>query len=745
MQYRITRTLQKFAAATAGKTMNEDKARHGIRPCRPSLPATVIGLTSFSVAALLALEPRGCYAAADQNAPSAANRGQELGQLHEVVVTARLRKEALINVPASITAISSAMIENAHITTLDDLGSQVTNLEIYQAHDNTPAVTMRGIGAFDLTQGVGFYMNDIQLFDGQTMRPDDIERIEVLKGPQGTLYGGANIGGAIKYITKDPTADWENQATVELGQYDTRNYQAIASGPLVAGGGLGLRASFYDDNNAGYIYDTYRKIDYGNTADHGGRITLASAPSDSTKIHLYLSADDLRSGNMELNYTPPNAYTYSYDVNDYYVPYYKRRLWSAALRVDQQLSDDVAFTSLTSYFASYDRGGVDLAKKPVPIDFLLQNQDHRVYSQELRLGSTGESNLDWLFGLFFQSIRTQLGTIDNFSTGDVNNPVVVGTDLDADYKLQKNYAAFGDATYHLDRWSFELGVRGTYYTSYERTYNNTVTPIATGSASLNGNEITPRASVQYRFRPDLNVYATVGRGFQPADEVEENGLVHPLKPERVTSYETGVKSLVGGVRLNADVFFLDYSNRLFLNTQILPSVGIVDLTSNIGSSKNYGAEFDATTALPYGFLLSGGVGWLQAKWRTAYYTEQSTLQVTDLNGRTAPFAPAYSANLALEWNHYLAGDYRVGFRVAGSANGRSYWDPLDVAYQRAYQLLNLGAHLENDRWTVAANVSNVTGTRFNTDYSSAAVSGAPFNIARINPPRWFTVSLTARF
>ena len=124
--------------------------------------------------------------------------------LEEIIVTARKRSENLRDIPASIAAISDAVIKEAHMTQLDDIGSMVSNLNIFEAHDNSPAVTMRGVGAFEVVQGVGFYANDVQQFEGQTVRPVDIERIEVLKGPQGTLYGAGSAGGTIRLLTHDP-------------------------------------------------------------------------------------------------------------------------------------------------------------------------------------------------------------------------------------------------------------------------------------------------------------------------------------------------------------------------------------------------------------------------------------------------------------------------------------------------------------------------------------------------------------
>jgi hypothetical protein len=171
-----------------------------------------------------------------QTAPQAQSPQHEAdtNTLEEITITARKRVESVQSIPESVAAIGSQVLDDAHITKMDDIGGLVSNLNIATQSDNSPGAVLRGVGSFGVVQGVGFYANDVQLFDGQTVRPDDLERIEVLKGPQGTLYGGSNIGGAIKYITKLPTATFEGSTTLEVGGYDTQTYAAIVSGPLIA-------------------------------------------------------------------------------------------------------------------------------------------------------------------------------------------------------------------------------------------------------------------------------------------------------------------------------------------------------------------------------------------------------------------------------------------------------------------------------------------------------------------------------
>lgn len=665
--------------------------------------------------------------------------------LGEVLVTARKRTENILNVPESVVAISASTMADAHVTTLDDIGALAPNLNMFENHDNTPAATMRGVGAFELVQGVGFYVDDVQLFDGQTIHPTDIDQVQVLEGPQGTLYGGANIGGAIKYTTKDPSDQWSGEATTDLGQYVTRNYEGVVSGPLLSDGRLGMRLSLYDQNNDGYIYNDYRHITLGHMYDHGGRLALASELSPDTKVHVYLSADDLNTGNQNLMYTPPDDHTYSYHLDYFYTPSYLRRLWSTTVRIDHQFGDDLQLTSLTSYFSSLDRGDTDFAKKPLPIDLLQQNADLRVYTQELRLASTGGSNFNWVAGLYFEGQKNIPDSMDNFSTGDPSNPIVVSTDLDRDKIRQRRYAAFADGTYRLDNWSFELGLREEYYTSAEQAYNTADQPTFSGYERIVGNEVTPRVSVKYTFSPTLNAYGTVARGFQPAENVEENGIIHRLKPELATSYEVGLKALLEHrVRLTGALFYIDYANRWFQQLRVVNG-GLEDVTSNVGTSHNYGAELDVTALLPYGFELTSVVGVTRAIWTNIPFIDPRTNQTVNLDGRTAPFTPIYTGNLGLDWNHAVAGNYTFGARVGASFTGRSYWDPQDSASQSAYQLLNVGAWLQNDTWRVGANVSNVTGTRFNREYFPNWDTGAPINFANMNRPRWFTVTATVHF
>src|SRR5882757_230112 len=593
---------------------------------------------AFGFASPAARAPATAVAAATPPASAPEN------ELDEIVVTARKRAESIQDIPASIQAIPESVIKQTHMTQLDDIGSMVSNLNIFEAHDNSPAVVMRGVGSFELVQGVGFYMNDVQLYEGQTVRPIDIARIEILKGPQGTLYGGANIGGAIKYVTKDPTPTWQNEVTGEIGNRKTLNAAVAISGPIADK--LGMRLSVYDDYQHGYIWDTYHHEPVGVSQDRGGRLVLLAQPQNTTNIRFSANFESYNSQNENLQYRdserdPPTApYTadfYKYSVDDYFIPSYIRKLFSTTLQVDHQFDNGVTLNSITAQFWSYNRGITDFTKKPIPLDLLFQNQDHRVLSQEFRLASAAHSNLDWLVGVFVQQHKTDVVNSDLLYNGDPVNPQpdTPSYDYDIQNKTQKQYAAFGDATYYVGNWQYELGLRAEKYSSklHTRSDGGDGNVNFLGPQDLTGNQISPRASVQYKVRPGTNIYGTIARGFQPGDLVEQNGGISTIRPETATSYELGLKTkLPHGAQLNAAVFLMDYKDRLY-QTLVATAGGFQDITTNIGPSRNTGIEVEFQLPLTSEFKLSGGVGTTRAVWGNAQYGDP---QLTAAGGGVNP-------------------------------------------------------------------------------------------------------------
>ena len=691
--------------------------------------------------------------------------------LQEIIITARKREESVQSIPETVVAISSEVLEKAHFTKMDDLGSLVSNLNISTQSDNTPGVVLRGVGAFGVVQGVGFYANDVQLFEGQTVRPDDLERVEVLKGPQGTLYGGSNIGGAIKYVTKLPTDTFEGSATVEIGGYGTQTYSAIVSGPLMASSPTLLegRLSVFDTRTNGYIYDPAlnQKVDGGR--ETGARATLLFRPSDSTTAILYLNGNwNYSADGGNVLYRAVADDVYSLQVEDGTKPEYKRGLYQATLKLEQEFAKNLELTSLSTYFNSYGDATTDVDKGPIPF---LTGYNHfatNVYAQELRLANTDSGPFKWLVGLFGQVYNDEIFVTSRSFNGDPGDPSSFDDPTQFTYQptepIQRHneYAVFGNASYDWNNWTFEAGLRGDYYN------NSMADGLYNISAQQHGSKLLPKFSASYHVDKDVMAYASVARGFEPGDEIEifdaaGNPEIAQFKPENALSYELGVKSMLfeRRLQLNAAVFYTQYDNRLF-QTNIIQAGQLVGITSNIGDSTNYGFEFDFSARVAEGLVLSGTYGLTKAVWgNTPPYVDPDLTSaaqgaappgappppptIVNLRGGTAPNVPSYTASLALDWSHNLTGDLVFGFRGDASFTGYSFWDVTDHYRQNPYQLLNLGVRLEESHWLVSANVSNVTNTIYNVAFRSAAELGAPFNVGDASRPRLWSVSGTYRW
>jgi iron complex outermembrane receptor protein len=692
--------------------------------------------------------------AASVSARAAVVQGESLSSsdtgLAEIVVTARKRTEDVQAIPEVVEVISAAVLDQAHVTRIDDLGNIVSNLNITTRSDHTPDVVLRGVGAFGVTHGVGFYQDDVQLFDGQTVQLEDLERVEVLKGPQGTLYGGSNIGGAIKYVSKLPTDDFEGRLALEKGNYGLQTASGMLSGPVVPGV-LDARVSGYFTTGDGYIYDTT----LGHTVDHGqefgGRGILKYQAAETTVL-LFLNLDRTHTGAENLYYRPNSPTDYSYELADGTEPLFHRSIYSATLNVQQRLGHGLELTSISSFFESFIDAVTDVDKGPVPFLANYASSRQTVESEELRLGNSAAGPLKWLAGVFVQGNDLPRALSDtrsfNGDPGDMaswSNPALYSDQVVNPQQKHRDYAVFGNVQYALDAWAFEGGLRLDYDDS------SMTDPLNHISSAQHATEVMPKVSMSYQLSSTVMTYVTVSRGFEPGDLTEGadaagNAVIDHYRPETALNYEVGLKSSFDDrIRLNAALFYVDYKNRLFQSNQF-ESGQFVNVITNIGTSKNYGAETDFTLRLTHDLTLAGSLGVTRAVWgKVPYIDPDLNYAAVNLNGRIGPNTPRYQGSLALDWVHSLTDLVSVGARVDATAIGSQYWDVTDHYSQPAYQLLNAGVRLEVARFELSAHASNLNNARYNTAYISAAEVGAPFNVAGIGRPRLYGVKLTYRF
>jgi iron complex outermembrane receptor protein len=741
------------------------------------------------------------HSAGAEESPDAHVQGDWDRTIPEIVVTARKVGENVQSIPESITAIDSLTLSAAHVTTLDDLNSHVSNLNITQRADNTPDVVLRGVGSYGVVQGVGFYVNDVQQFDGQSVRPMDIERVEVLKGPQGTLFGGSNVGGAIKYVTKLPTDTLTGEGSIEYGRFNQQTVDGVVSGPIVPERLL-ARLSMFNDRSDGYLPDPTLGKTLPDSNETGGRLTLEYL-GDQSRITFYLSGDHIGTENMNLYYTPPNDHTYSLTYKggvDGTTPSYRRNLYAPTLAISHYFGD-ITFNSISSYFhssaasmANFDKGafpsaGLLLFGPPVPdpssplyplyccqaFENYQQDFGKSIWSQEFRLSSGGSSSLRWLAGAFIQRINSNALQIQSFGMNPTpGNPAGVIPLLpgalapipasDVEYRhVNRDYAIFGNARYDLSNWTFEVGAR---ISRFDNTMTDTTASCLPCSGRTKENAaLLPTGSISYHITKDVMAYATVARGDEEGDLADNPAgfgapnQVIPFKTEYALNYEVGVKSSLFDRRLTLNVagFYIDYSNRLFEVGKVSTG-GIFTYTSNVGSSRNYGFEAEAVTRLPASFTVTAGVGVTEAIFGSGFWTDGNNNPV-NLLGRTAPETPAYQGTLAVDWRHTLSDEVMLSARIDSRFIGRSYWDLGGCSAlspgcpfqgfrfkQTAYQVVNAGVSLDlGKHWSTGAHLMDVFDVKYNTFYADGSETGAPYNIAGINRPRQWLLSLGARY
>ncbi|MDO7835449.1 TonB-dependent receptor [Sphingobium sp. HBC34] len=558
----------------------------------------------------------------------------------EIVVTAERRSQSVQKVAGAITALDSDKLQDRAITSIADVARTVPGLN-FSDTNGTPRLIVRGVGMQVLT-GVA-EANIAQHIDGiyqsQPTMPGlesvDLERIEVLRGPQGTLYGRNATGGAVNFISKKPTNIFEGGVTAGIGSWKGRNVDGFLSGPIVSDV-LAGRVSAYFDRDEGYYRNIVTGENLMGSRRYGVRGALRLTPATDVSVDLsaYYKKDrftgpiqTLLRGENDLVALLENAgviapgsvisTTRPNETAGEYSPFDAKKTWGATLDVSVDASDTVKIRSLTGYIkhrwgpGAYDTDGTSLAIATTgSVDNPRDYKSH-AFSQEFNFsGSAFDDRLSWIAGLYYFSGKLDAAT--DLSFVDPLIQELNGAGFGPGVKLTRlilsmrekttSYAAFTDLTYSLtDRLRLNLGGRYSHdeKVSVQRTgvaisSNGVASEILTCPSPRTEQtfeRVNGKARLEYDLAPRVLSYAQWQTGFKDGG-VNITACGDTFKPESLTSLEGGIKSTLfnGVVTANLSVFHYDYTNLqvLLFTSSVLAAV------DNIRKSETVGGELELT-------------------------------------------------------------------------------------------------------------------------------------------------------
>ena len=674
----------------------------------PAFRRTLI--LGVAVAALLPLAP-----VAAQEVTAGASEDAE------IIVSARRRDERLIDVPVAVTALSSQDIERLQAVDLSGLQGTSPNLNIVQGRGSAASanIFIRGIGQPDALQtfdpAVGVYIDGVYLsrIQGALLNLGDVERIEVLRGPQGTLYGKNTIGGALSIVSKKPDFNTVKAAGSALyGSYNQILLNGYVSAPLVADK-VALSIAGQYDKRDGLVTDPLTGRKYNDRDSITGRAILRAKPTDS--LELILSGDYTRQRNaLTLGYAtapllqtslfpggvktlvPAQPYgAYDYKASTSFKGNEGQRLdhWGVSLTANWDLNDEFTLSSITAYRKLRPDLFIDIDATQAELGDVFVGIDQHQFSQEVQL-KWDMGKFKGVFGLYYLNENVashQEAYADDLFTF-VGGPVTFTRFID-DEQNTKSYAAFGQATYDFtDQLSLTAGLR---YTKEDRRYNRFTTTASNQAflnnisfrfpdnlpAPLNANDTahfdawTPMVTLSYKPTSDSLVYASASRGFKSggfngrANAASDltfvvNGaptLLTTFQPEKVWTYEGGAKgSFLGGkVRLSGDVFLSDYTD--FQARVGGGTVGAFPVL-NAGKLRIWGIEFEAAVRPVNNWNIRLAAGYLNAKYQEFNDGRRAPAFSCNPTGAQVTCEPAFAPPLTLT----LGTDYAIPLGSAGT-------------------------------------------------------------------------------
>jgi iron complex outermembrane receptor protein len=669
-------------------------------------------------------------ARAQTTAPQAEEEA-EASALQDIVVTAQRRETRLQDTPIAITAITADALARQGVATVNDLAATVPNLTSTTGPQGSSDANffVRGVGQFDVIvtndPGVGVYVDGVYLGRtvGAMLDSGDIERVEVLRGPQGTLFGRNTLGGAISVTSKAPElGSFGGSVRGLYGSRDRFEIDGSINAPL--GDIAALRVYAFHREQEGFATRAFDGVKFGRTDRSGARAQLLVQPTD--RLSISLSADySLDKSNpapsvnlaiAPLPFFPPDAGDDRSD--DFYTvfnsnqPDARNEVYGFTGTIAYELGD-ATLKSITAYrrldgFSTSDPDGTG---------YRLYDQnvitDQEQFSQELQIaGSAFGDRLNYLVGGYYfrenadQVLELCFAPITPTPTQRLNqcNTWTQGND-----QTTTSYAVFGQASYNLtDQLSVTLGGR---YTWDEKTIVSTqffdfrpagtpfnptpgapppglrvVAPIVTGLADdASFRQFTPKLGVEYKPSSEVLIFASYAKGFRSGGFngrlIAPQTTVPTYAPDTNDSYELGFKAdLSRAIRLNATAFYSKYKGI----QQTISDPAVQFRVANAGEAELYGFEAELTAAPARGFNLNAALGYTFSEFQDV------PAAVGPINGNRLPFSPEWTVALGASYDIRAGGDVTVTPRVDYRYQSRTFFSPFNLPFeqQAPYGLLS---------------------------------------------------------
>jgi outer membrane receptor protein involved in Fe transport len=689
---------------------------------------------------------------------------QAAGDQNAIVITAQKRAERLLDVPQSVSVISGESLANQHAQRLSDYLTRIPSANVVESQAGNSRIVLRGINAGGVGATVATYIDEspfgsaTSLANGGVLAPDldpfDLARVEVLRGPQGTLYGANSLGGLVKYVTvaPDPRAF---DAAAEIGGEDVSHgdfgwwTRAAVNAPI--SDSAAVRASGFYRRDPGFIDNNARDTnDVNDGKTYGGRFSFLVKPTTALRIRASALLENIRSnGNNTIDLDPLTLHaTHGLEQN---------RLVNEPNDIDYRLYNTtidydfgaVALVSSTSYGTLDQKQVLDASAVyggGIGVD---QGMTQRRFTQEVRLASSGPRQVEWTVGGFYTHEKNRL-TQDLFGTDPATGDPVAALDglilvgLPSRYS---EYAGFANATWHIDP-KFDLTGGGRWShnkQSDEQTTSGQLLGPLVIEVSGKSSDSVFTYSLAPTFKPNANtrIYARIAKGYRPggpnALSPDAPDTLRHFDPDTTTNYEVGLKTQTADHLLSLEVtaFLIEWKN-----IQLLAQIGGFGINANGGKARSQGVEFTAGINPTSDLSLFANGSYVDAQ-----LTSDAPASVGGLDGDPLPYNPKWQATIGGEYEHPLSASVTGRAGISWHYTGKRYSDFDAASGQRrlsGFSQIDAHAGVDVGRFRLDAFARNLTNSRGIVNLSFFGAANGDI-AAAITRPRSFGLALGYRY